>query len=273
MQVAGDFAAMDGDDFEKTEKGEKMIGGKIAADIMEGDDFDKDKGAYKAVGGDFDKEKGSKKISGDFKVIEEQDKSYKKIGSDFDKDKLGKKLSDGAKGQTDADLLTRKLGKQEKAKKGGKLPEDKKSKTAKSGKKTMKHHEGHSRAARAGVHFPVGRIHRKLKEYITHHTRVGGTAGVYLAATMEYLAAEVLELAGNVAKEHKTKRITPRHLQLAIRGDEELDQLIKATIAGGGVIPHIDKTLLTNKTKPGKEKKMSKQPQDYVGSPGARVEF
>ena len=101
-----------------------------------------------------------------------------------------------------------------------------------------------SRSSRAGLQFPVGRIHRHLKKG-NYGKRVGAGAPVYLAAVLEYLAAEVLELAGNAAKDSKKSRVVPRHIQLAVRNDEELAKLMKdVTIAQGGVLPHINVQLL-----------------------------
>ncbi|POS82378.1 histone 2A, partial [Erysiphe pulchra] len=65
-----------------------------------------------------------------------------------------------------------------------------------------------SRSSRAGLQFPVGRIHRLLRKG-NYAERVGAGAPVYLAAVMEYLAAEVLELAGNAARDNKKTRIIP----------------------------------------------------------------
>ena len=105
-----------------------------------------------------------------------------------------------------------------------------------------------SRSSRAGLQFPVGRIHRLLRKG-NYAERVGAGAPVYLAAVLEYLAAEVLELAGNAARDNKKTRIIPRHLQLAIRNDEELNKLLSGvTIAQGGVLPNIQAVLLPKKS-------------------------
>ena len=101
-----------------------------------------------------------------------------------------------------------------------------------------------TKSAKAGLQFPVGRISRFLKKG-KFATRVGGGAPVYLAAILEYLTAEILELAGNAARDNKKTRIVPRHIQLAVRNDEELNKLFGGvTIAQGGVLPNIHSVLI-----------------------------
>ena len=70
-----------------------------------------------------------------------------------------------------------------------------------------------------------------------------------MAAVLEYLSAEILELAGNAPRDNKKSRIIPPHLQLAVRNDEELNKLLAGvTTAQGGVLPNIQAVLLPKKT-------------------------
>ena len=116
------------------------------------------------------------------------------------------------------------------------------------GAKTPSTGTGRTRSAKAGLQFPVGRLHRHLRKG-NYAQRIGAGAPVYLAAVLEYLAAEILELAGNAARDNKKSRIIPRHLQLAIRNDEELNKLLgHVTIAQGGVLPNIHANLLPKKS-------------------------
>ena len=119
----------------------------------------------------------------------------------------------------------------------------------KSGKSGKAKAGGKSRSSRAGLQFPVGRVHRHLKNG-NYGSRIGAGAPVYLAAVMEYLTAEILELAGNAARDNKKARINPRHVQLAVRNDDELNKLMAGvTIAQGGVLPNIQTVLLPKKSK------------------------
>ena len=103
-------------------------------------------------------------------------------------------------------------------------------------------------SAKAGLQFPVGRIGRYLRQG-KYATRMGAGAPVYLAAVLEYLCAEILELAGNAARDNKKSRIVPRHITLAVKNDEELNKLLGGvTIAAGGVLPNIHAVLLPKKS-------------------------
>ncbi|XP_044059241.1 histone H2A, sperm-like [Siniperca chuatsi] len=130
------------------------------------------------------------------------------------------------------------------------------------GKKVVpKPQSSKSRSSKAGITFPVGRIHRLLRKG-SYAERIGNGAAVYLAAVLEYLTAEILELAGNASHDNKKQRIAPRHILLAVKNDEELNKLLAGvTISEGGVIPNIQASLLPKKTKAPKDDNSAKDVQ------------
>jgi len=128
---------------------------------------------------------------------------------------------------------------------GGKVSGGGKVGGGKVGKKVKKAGKGSS--AKAGLTFPVSRISKFLRKG-RYAPRLGVGASVFTTAVIEYLVAELLELSGNCAREHKKSRIIPRHIKLAIKNDEELNKLIgKVTISTGGVAPNVNEFLLMKK--------------------------
>ena len=111
-----------------------------------------------------------------------------------------------------------------------------------------------SKSVKAGLQFPVSRFKTILQKHAPRGFRIGEGAPVYLAAVMEYLTAEMLELGGNAARDNRKSNINPRHLQLASMNDEELSKMLgKHHIVGGGVLPNIHAVLLPDKNKKRKQ--------------------
>ena len=79
------------------------------------------------------------------------------------------------------------------------------------------------------------------------------SAGVYMAAVLEYLTSEILEMAGDNCQHDKRKSIIPRHIQLAVRNDQDINKLFcEAMMAEGGVVPNINEFLFPKKGDKGK---------------------
>lgn len=85
---------------------------------------------------------------------------------------------------------------------------------------------GRTKSSKAGLVFPIGRIRRMLKERMVGQ-RVGGHAAIYMGAVLEYLTAELVEIAGNVSKNSKKVRIMPSMIKECLKEDEEMNQLLK----------------------------------------------
>jgi hypothetical protein len=96
------------------------------------------------------------------------------------------------------------------------------------------------RSAKAGLIFPVARADKLIRQYRPSirgkRGRVSLTAPIYIAGVVEYLTAEVLDIAGSITKDHKKKRITPEMIRKAFEGDPDLHRTIGSNtyISGSG---------------------------------------
>lgn len=81
-----------------------------------------------------------------------------------------------------------------------------------------------SRSCRAGLIFPVSRIDRFLRKG-DYAERIGSGASVYMAAVLQYLTYDLVDIAGNIAIGSRRRRIAPGHLHQAVSGDSELQLL------------------------------------------------
>lgn len=109
-----------------------------------------------------------------------------------------------------------------------------------------------TKTLRAGLILPVARFERNLRKG-RFAKRISSDGAVFMAAALEYLSAEVLELSAAACRQNKKKRIVPRHVMLAVENDAELKDLLKDVVfPDAGVVPNIE-TILNSRKSPSDE--------------------
>ena len=90
-----------------------------------------------------------------------------------------------------------------------------------------------SKSSKADLEFPVGRIGRHLRKGC-YYKRYSDATAVYLAAVLEYLVSEVLDLAGSACKTEGRKRIVPTNIFSGIQNDDGFVELFSNIIISEG---------------------------------------
>lgn len=111
-----------------------------------------------------------------------------------------------------------------------------------------------SRSQRAGVIFPVGRIHRHMKEG-RYAERISSDAPVYMAAVLQQVVEEVFKEANTRKEKKEQKRLIPNNILTAIRKDKELNEIFRDIVIREGGVPRAEKE---------KEGKKGKKSQEWL---------
>ena len=105
--------------------------------------------------------------------------------------------------------------------------------------------------AKKGSTFSLGRMASYCKNG-KYSERIGAGTPIYLAAVLEYLVFEILELASAEAAKDGKKRISPTHIMKAVKNDPELHRLIQGQFCNAGFAPRI-KPVANSNGKKGKK--------------------
>lgn len=123
---------------------------------------------------------------------------------------------------------------------------------AKENFETNKNEKICGRHNKAEIIFPPSLIEKFLRKFGFSKVMVTSIAPIYLAAVLEYLCFEILDISNTLCIESKRVRINVRDLQISVKCDNELNDLfnkLNINFLGGGIVPFIHSSLLVKTIK------------------------